>query len=243
MREVITNLILNAIDAMPSGGTITIRTSEAGSAAILEVSDTGTGMTEEVRRRCLEPFFTTKGEHGTGLGLSMCHGIVKRLGGSIEIESETGKGTTIRIKLPLPEKRAGQHADGGQPAQRWTPLRLLVVDDEEEARSLLRIMLTKKDHFVELAASGVEGLEKIRTQPFDAIVTDRAMPQMNGEEFAVAAKKAAPGTPILMLTGFGGITITNANKPEGVDIVVGKPVTSRELCELLDTLVNVKKTS
>ena len=244
LREAITNLILNAIDAMPSGGTLAINTGETDAVAIIEVRDFGTGMTEEVRRCCIEPFFTTKGEHGTGLGLSMCHGIIQRHNGSLEIESEIGKGTAIRISLPLPAKPRAHDSAAAVPSN--APVvsanrRALVVDDEATARTLLKILLTKQGYQVELAADGVEALEKVRKHPFDVIITDRAMPRMNGDQFALESKKIAPDTPIFMLTGFGGITVTDQNRPPGVDVVAGKPATSQEIREILDRLILAKK--
>ncbi len=232
LREGLTNLIFNAVDAMPHGGTITIRArvdgpgeGPEGSAAraVLEVTDTGIGMDEETRRRCMEPFFTTKGLQGTGLGLPMVYGIVRRHDGTIEIESEPGKGTTFTIRLPI---RTESVLQSGQPAQRIErQLRVLVVDDEDLVREALIAYLAEDGHSVESAANGREGLQKFRAGWFDLVVTDRAMPEMGGDELAAAVKQEAPNKPVLMVTGFGEVMKVQGERPQGVDAVISKPVT------------------
>jgi PAS domain S-box-containing protein len=140
LREVLTNLIFNAVDAMPNGGTLTVRTKRRGDTAALEVADTGTGMSEEVRQRCLDPFFSTKGERGTGLGLSMVFGIIQRHSGLLDLQSELGKGTTFIITLPLQE--AATAAPVSAPIRKPTrALRVLVVDDEAPVRDTLGAVL------------------------------------------------------------------------------------------------------
>ena len=171
LRELLTNLIFNAVDAMPEGGTIRLRTGlrEApvadGAAAgepqvFLEVSDTGTGMTEEVRRRCLEPFFTTKGERGTGLGLPMVFGIVKRHRGTLDIDSTVGKGTTFIVLLPPDTTQTREVQQRTQAPS--GPLSVLVVDDEPIARDVLTEYLTGDGHTVQTAVNGRDGIEKFK---------------------------------------------------------------------------------
>jgi signal transduction histidine kinase/ActR/RegA family two-component response regulator len=229
LREALTNLIFNAVDAMPQGGTITIRAhgeGREGSAAraVLEVIDTGIGMDEETRQRCMEPFFTTKGLQGTGLGLPMVYGIVRRHEGTIEIDSEPGKGTTFRIRLPIVTESGAQ--SGSQPSQRIDrQLRVLVVEDEDRVREALAGYLVEDGHTVESAINGREGLQKFHAGWFDLVVTDRAMPEMGGDELAVAVKQAARNTPVLMVTGFGDVMQAQGERPHGVDAVISKPVT------------------
>jgi signal transduction histidine kinase len=129
LREVLTNLIFNAVDAMPGGGTLTFRTRREGDTGVIEVADTGTGMTEEVRQRCLEPFFSTKGEHGTGLGLAMVFGIVQRHSGSLDLYSTPGQGTTFSIKLPLMDA-SGSHAAEVKASRPTPAFRILVAEDD-----------------------------------------------------------------------------------------------------------------
>src|ERR1017187_10198036 len=228
LREVLTNLIFNAVDAMPRGGTITIRTYRDDGHVVLEISDTGTGMTEEVRRRCLEPFFTTKGERGTGLGLSMIYGIIQRHQGTIDIETEVGKGTTFIIHLPVLTAQPRSEPKA-QPVDAVQPLHVLVVDDEAVVRRIVGEYLKLDGHIVEVATNGHDGLEKFRNSQFDLVLVDRAMPGMSGDQVAATIKSAEPKVPVVMLTGFGSMMDAADEKPAGVDLVLGKPVTINAL--------------
>jgi CheY-like chemotaxis protein len=209
---------------MPQGGSITVRTRSANSRVILEVADSGTGMTEEVRQRCLEPFFTTKGDRGTGLGLSMVYGILQRHQGSIEIETAPGKGTTFRLSLPAAqEKLPTSKRDLITAAMR--PLQVLLVDDEAMVRQILREYLIGDDHVVETAANGREALDKLPKADFDVVILDRAMPGLSGDQVAVAIKELKPELPVILLTGFGNMMQAAGETPPGIDLVLGKPVT------------------
>jgi signal transduction histidine kinase len=221
LREVLTNLIFNAVDAMPKGGTITLRTRSTPNSAVLEVSDTGTGMTEDVRRRCLEPFFSTKGERGTGLGLSMVFGIVQRHSGSLDLRSELGKGTTFIITLPLQEAAAEAGATAANHAP-MRPLRLLVVEDEAPIRDTLSAILTADGHDVTMANDGVAGLREFNDGVFDLVLSDKAMPGMSGDQMASAIKRVSPKTPIILLTGFG--LFHDKSEFPGVDVLASKPI-------------------
>jgi PAS domain S-box-containing protein len=227
LREALTNLIFNAVDAMPRGGTVTLRTRADGDAVCLEVTDTGLGMTEEVRRRCLEPFFSTKGDRGTGLGLSMVYGIVQRHGGTIDIQSRLGVGTTFCLRLPL-RPAAATSSEPTETAP-LPALRVLVVDDETSVRDIITELLTGDGHTVTAAADGREALEKLQAGTFDLVLLDRAMPGMNGDQVAAAVKKLRPTLPVIMLTGFGVLMQANQECPAGVDFVVPKPVTLEDL--------------
>ncbi len=221
LREVLTNLIFNAVDAMPKGGTITLRTRCTGDCAVLEVSDTGSGMTEDVRRRCLEPFFSTKGERGTGLGLSMVFGIVQRHSGSLDLRSELGKGTTFSITLPLQEAANATTATASSHAP-IRPLRMLVVEDEAPVRDTLSAILTADGHEVTLANDGLAGLQQFNDGTFDLVLSDKAMPGMSGDQMATAIKRVSPGTPIILLTGFG--LFHDKSEFPSVDVLASKPV-------------------
>jgi signal transduction histidine kinase/ActR/RegA family two-component response regulator len=238
LREVLTNLIFNAVDAMPRGGTLTLRTrtDPTGEWVLTEVTDTGVGMSEEVRRRCLEPFFSTKGERGTGLGLAMVFGIIQRHEGSLDIESERGRGTTFRVGLRVQkEPAAGMTASLSESGGR--PLRILVVDDDAVPREVAVACLEADGHSVETATNGQEALEKFQAGWFDVVVTDRAMPVMNGVILAATIKRLAPRKPaIIMLTGFGELMSAAGERPPGVDLVVSKPVTLSKIREALKEL-------
>lgn len=232
LREALTNLVFNAVDAMPEGGTIAFRTRPAGDRVILEVSDTGTGMTEEVRRRCMEPFFTTKGERGTGLGLAMVHGIVRRHEGSIDIRSEWGKGTTVALVLPA---QGSRHVETGPREEEgaWRSLRVLVVDDDPLVLEVLREYLAGDGHVVEAATDGLQGLEKFRSGSFDVVVTDRAMPRMSGDQMAAILRQSTPRVPVILLSGFGEVVEGAPQRLQGVDLVLSKPVTLAALRQAL----------
>ncbi|MFQ5897234.1 MAG: ATP-binding protein [Candidatus Methylomirabilia bacterium] len=223
LREVLTNLIFNAVDAIPESGTITLRARPDGEHAVLEVSDTGTGMTEEVRQRCLEPFFSTKENRGTGLGLSMVYGIIQRHQGTIDIESEPGKGTTFIIRLPVQTEQVAGDAkpEARAPSRR---LRVLVVDDEPLVCRVMTDYLTSDGHTVETATNGREALEKFRAGQFDLVVTDQGMPEMSGDRLAAAIKRLAPDKPVILVTGFGKTAKADDDKPADVDFIVSKPV-------------------
>jgi len=230
LREVLVNLILNAVDALPEGGEITLTTSLDGDAVVLEVKDSGTGMTDEVRQRCLEPFFTTKGPNGTGLGLAMVYGTIQRHRGTLDIASLPGQGTAIRLRFPIRTTSDEAEIDDDDViAERPTPRRILVVDDEPAVRHFLIEYLTRDGHAVMTATNGRDGWQAFLAGAFDLVVTDRAMPDVGGEQLAAAIKRRSPETPVIMLTGFGDIMAASGEHPWGVDLLVGKPVTIRAL--------------
>jgi signal transduction histidine kinase/ActR/RegA family two-component response regulator/HAMP domain-containing protein len=246
VREALTNLILNAVDAMPKGGTIVVRSrlaSFGGSAdefaqkILLEVSDTGSGMDDETRRRCLEPFFSTKGQRGTGLGLAMVYGVMERHEGTIEIESEVGKGTTMRLVFPVRE----MPADGGAPeiAEIKLPsLRILCIDDEPLLRDVMKQILEADGHKVQVADGGQSGIEAFRAaragnHPFEIVITDLGMPHLNGRQVAQIVKRESPTTPVIMLTGWGALMKAQGDSPAQVDGVLSKPPRISEIREKL----------
>jgi len=228
LREVVVNLILNAVDAMPESGRITLRTRPEGECVALAVSDTGVGMPEEVRQRCLEPFFTTKAGEGAGMGLSTIHGILQRHEGSIDIESREGEGTTFIIQLPAAlEEPAAAPDEGAAEAARM--LRVLVVDDEPMVREVVAQCLAADGHTTVTAEDGRMGLEAFQTGKFDLVIVDRAMPEMSGDELAARIRRVASDQPIIMLTGFGDMMAAAGEHPKDVDAVVAKPVTMQAL--------------
>lgn len=233
LREVLTNLIFNAVDAMPDGGTIMVETAIEEECAVVRVRDTGTGMSEVVRQRCLEPFFSTKGERGTGLGLSMVYGIVERHRGKLDIESTLGQGTTFIVRLPLAEELPQEKIAETPVRSTSSGLEVLIVDDEERIRDVVTTYLRCDGHRVAQAASGREALEKFRRHPFDLVVLDRVMPEMNGEQTARFLKQLNPRVPVIMLTGFGSPT-----DAPSVDIVLNKPITIDALRHTIDKVLH-----
>lgn len=232
LREALTNLIFNAVDAMPAGGEITFATRREPDRVCLEVRDTGCGMSAEVRNRCLNPFFSTKGDKGTGLGLSMVFGIVQRHEGQLEIESEPGRGTTFRIRLPsLVRTIDAFPAEESAPAR---PLKLLVVEDEEVTRIVVCKFLAADGHEVASAKNGEEALARWQPNAFDVVVTDQAMPGLTGGELASTIRGLAPEQRIILLTGFSRAALGENGAIEHVNLVLNKPISRRELRRALE---------
>jgi signal transduction histidine kinase len=224
LRDLLINLIFNAVDAMPKGGTLTLRTQSDGSQVVLEVEDTGTGMTEEVRLRCLEPWFTTKGDKGTGLGLAMVYGITQRHAGVIDIRSKVGEGTTFTVRLPVQVATEGV-IEAPATETRVRPLHVLVVDDEPQVREFLADYLGIDGHRVEAAADGREGLAKFLAGQFDLAVVDLAMPELSGGQLTAIFKQLTPDMLVISLSGFGELLEGSSS----ADLTLSKPVTVEEL--------------
>jgi len=243
IREALINLIFNAVDALPNGGTLTLRTKAAAGAdepgqLLVEVGDDGAGMDEETRRRCLEPFFTTKGERGTGLGLAMVYGIVKRHNAEIDIDSAIGKGTTVSLSFPIPAAPPTAPSTPQSRPVALPRLRLLLVDDDPLLLKSLRDTLETEGHIVVAANGGAAGINafkeaRARGEAFAAVITDLGMPNVDGRKVASAVKDASPETPVIMLTGWGKRLTSEDDIPAHVDRVLSKPPKLRELREAL----------
>ncbi|MBI2466311.1 MAG: GAF domain-containing protein, partial [Candidatus Rokubacteria bacterium] len=202
LREALTNLVFNALDAMPEGGRLVLETGVEGDWVYCIIVDTGVGMSEDVRHRVFDPFFTTKGERGTGLGLSVVYGIVTRHGGEIDVRSAPGRGSVFTIRLPV-AREVPAVAPGLSPAPRPRPgARILVVEDEAEVRDVLVEILEAQGHAVTPCADGESGVARLRTEPFDLVFTDLGMPGMSGWEVARLVKLERPGTPVALVTGW-----------------------------------------
>jgi signal transduction histidine kinase/PAS domain-containing protein/ActR/RegA family two-component response regulator len=247
IRDALTNLILNAVDAMPQGGTLTVRSltdgmgvAGAAARALIEISDTGVGMTEAVRSRCLEPFFTTKGERGTGLGLAMVYGMVQRHSAGLEIDSEPGQGTTMRLSFAVSSPAI--EASTAALAMALGPQRLLLVDDDPILLQSLTEVLQGDGHLVTAADGGQQGIDEFFAarqsgQPFAVVITDLGMPNIDGRTVATAIKAASPETPVVLLTGWGQRMQDDGERPADVDRVLGKPPKLAELRTALVQLV------
>jgi signal transduction histidine kinase/ActR/RegA family two-component response regulator len=249
LREAMTNMVFNSVDALPQGGTITIVTRSsrrnlqvtggADQELHIEVRDNGIGMDEKVRQHCLEPFFSTKLQTGgTGLGLAMVYGMIKRHGGGIEIDSTPGRGTCVRLIFPILERATTVPRPQAQQEKPCRPLRILCIDDEPELRQLMHDVLEVHHHEVSVAPSGREGLEMFRTnmqtrQPYEVVITDLGMQDMDGHQVARAIKSESPKTPVIMLTGWGTIMKANGETAPEVDAVLSKPPRFQELNSLL----------
>ncbi len=226
LREALTNLILNAVDAMPGGGTLTCATVVADGAVEVTVTDTGVGIPDGIREKIFDPFFTTKGPQGTGLGLAMTYGIVSRHGGRIGVESVEGRGSTFRLTFPPAPAAAAEEggADGAGAGSGPGALRCLVVDDEEAVGAVLGDVLEAAGHAAVVMTDGATAIERLRTERFDVVFTDLAMPGISGWQVARAAQAAAPGVPVFLVTGFGVELSTEERRAHGVAGVLAKPV-------------------
>lgn len=230
IREALINLVFNAVDAMPQGGALTLRTrrveEDAAPRVAIEVSDTGIGMDEATQRRCLEPFFTTKGERGTGLGLAMVYGMAQRHGAELRVASEPGEGTTVSLAFLLQAQPPAEPPRA--PAMPTRPLRLLLVDDDPVLLRSLRDTLEGDGHTVFAADGGHAGIDAFAAaaddgDPFDAVITDLGMPHVDGRQVAAAVKALSAETPVMLLTGWGQRMSDDGDAPACVDVVLSKP--------------------
>jgi signal transduction histidine kinase/CheY-like chemotaxis protein len=224
LREVVMNLLFNAIDAMRHSGTIRIATWSADDWTYCSITDTGVGMNEDVRRRAFEPFFTTKGPQGTGLGLSVSHGIVQRHGGELSLRANEPSGTIVTIRLP--EATAAAAGPASSPTPAGPPLRVLVIDDEITVREALADTLADDGHSVIQASSGKEGLARLgEGARVDVVITDLGMPDMTGWDVARGVRTQFPGLPIGLVTGWAVALEMSDEERRAVDFVIAKPYT------------------
>jgi PAS domain S-box-containing protein len=236
LREAITNLIFNALDAMPRGGTIVLSARRDGGRVRIDIADSGVGMTSDVRQRIFEPFFTTKGERGMGLGLAMVFGIVQRHGGQIDVTTTVGQGTIVHLSFPSGQAgAAGSSGDAGEQSTRQ--LRILVVDDEPKLAALAAGMTRRDGHQATTVYSGEEALEHLAAAPFDLVLTDLSMGDgMNGWDLAAAIGHISPGLPVVLTTGWGAAIDEEEARARGVQAVVAKPYHIAEIREVVTRL-------
>lgn len=240
LRQVLMNFVFNAVEAIPDGGRVTLRLRARPGKIVVEVADTGIGMNEEERRKCLDPFFTTKTE-GTGLGLSVCHGIVEGYGGSLEIESDVEQGTTIRMILPSSnfaskEAVSEENDAGGQPLP--SNLRILYVEDDDKVRASFGFMASSLGWQVDLAEDGPTGMAMFQSTAYDVVVTDLGMPGMDGKEVTRIVKEVRPETSVVVISGWPQKRVLEAFEGETKpDFVLPKPT---DMDDLEKTLVKIQ---
>ncbi len=238
LREAFLNLLNNALDAMPAGGRFTFRTTTEGGRVVVRAQDGGCGMSEETRRRVFEPFFSTKGAQGNGLGLAVVWGIVTRHGGQIQVESTLGRGTTFVASLPVPAELPADARAGGTTALPAGKRVLVVEDNPEILQSMGELLRENGCHVIE-AADGLAAISRIETESVDLVLTDLAMPGASGWEVAAACRERSPGTPVGLITGFGDRLEPGKIEQHGVQFVVAKPFTSTELLREVSAALNV----
>ena len=236
LREVFTNLLLNAVDAMPDGGTLRLITRDDDDRIVVEVRDTGLGMAAETQARCFDPFFTTKAVKGTGLGLSVAYGIVNRHHGTISVESAAGEGTTFRLAFPVKRAAPPLTTRADDPAETGS-FRMIVVDDEKEVLAVLGELLEALGQSVTTAQGGIEGLARLRScaaggapaSPPEIVFTDLGMPGVSGWDIARETKELFPEAYVVLVTGWGVQIDAESAKAKGVDYLLGKPFTVEDV--------------
>jgi PAS domain S-box-containing protein len=238
LREAITNLIFNAVDALPHGGSIGLSARRTNDRVTLEVRDTGTGIPQEVRSRIFDPFFTTKGEHGTGLGLPQVLTIVERHAGAVDVDSEPGRGTTFKLTFPASTNAATEETElsivRAVPAAKVS-LRVLVVEDEDQLARMACLVLTQRGHRASIAASGDEALAYLEEERFDLVISDLGLgPGKNGWDVAEAVRQRWTDTRFVLVTGWGAAIDLTEARARGVDRVIAKPYRIAELREIAD---------
>jgi signal transduction histidine kinase/DNA-binding response OmpR family regulator len=228
LREVFSNLLHNALDAMPEGGVCRFALTEEEGGAVVAVADTGCGMTEEVRRRAFEPFFTSKGPQGTGLGLSVAWGIVQRHGGTIDVQSVPGSGTTFVVRLPVPAELPAPPAPPPAP-ESVRGRRVLVVDDEPEVRTVLGDLLREAGCLVTAVADGAEALVVCERERFDLVLSDVSMPGLSGWEVTARLRRRFPDIRLGVVTGWGDRLDPAQVRAAGIQVVIAKPFHAEDL--------------
>lgn len=238
LREVLMNVVINACEAIPGDGTIDISTDSTPEQVVISISDTGVGMSPEVKERIFDPFFTTKGLKGTGLGLSVALSIISRHNGAIDVDSVEGEGTTVRISLPisrLAEESPEARASGAPRTSR--PVSILVIEDEPLIRETLADMLSLGGHRVMLASNGEEGIALFEKGKYDLVFTDLSMPGISGWDVVKAIKRHNSDIPVIMVTGWG-VGIDQAEMDRyGVDEVLPKPFDIDNVLSLVNKLM------
>jgi CheY-like chemotaxis protein len=257
LEQVILNLAVNSRDAMSDGGTLILETQNVdfeepyagphstlprGRYAMLAVTDTGAGMDAETRSHLFEPFFTTKAQgYGTGLGLSTVYGIVKQSSGEIVVYSEPGQGTCVKIYFPsVTETAVADPAEGVMEKMQPGSETILLVEDEEAVRRLVRRTLEKQGYRVLVAASGVEAvrLAERHSGPIHLLVTDVVMPHMSGRETAERLKAMRPGMHVLYVSGYTETTIVRGGTLDTGETFLQKPFTPRALMRQIRDLLD-----
>jgi len=236
LREALLNIIFNAVDRMPQWGMISIKAWREDNQVVLSIADTGAGISEEIKTKIFDPFFTTKGSEGMGLGLSITYGIITRHGGSIEVDSILGQGSTFYVKLPV---------EDGEMEQKFSPdtpdstekANILLVDDDPEVSEVLELMLAQMGHRVAVVAQGAVAVALFEQGDYDLVITDLGMPDISGWEVAKAIKEKSPRTPVVLITGWGVQLDSEEMSRSGVDGIIAKPFSKESLMDQLVRLL------
>lgn len=234
LREVLTNLIFNAVDAIRDNGVIRVRTGIHAGRVFASVSDDGIGIPPEVREKVFQPFFTTKGKRGSGLGLSISCGIIERHEGEIVLESEVGRGSTFTICLPLANGKPKAEAPRDEPEESCTKGRILVIDDDKYIREVVSEILLSVGHQVDVAVDGIDGMAQFNKHRYDMVFTDLGMPGISGWEVARRIKASDQSIPVVVMTGWGAQVEEAKVKGTGVSRVLAKPMQMRQVLSVTE---------
>ena len=240
IREVFTNIINNALDAMPDGGSITIRTFREDNHTCIRIADTGVGIPETIRNQIFDPFFTTKGVQSTGLGMSVSYGIINRHHGTIAVDSAEGKGSAFTIKLPITQEKSQENVIVQPEAEKNRKARILVIEDEEDVRQLLFDILSSEGHEVEVASDGIQGLDIFKGRDFDLVCTDLGMPKVSGWQVAEEIKRIGRKVPVAIITGWDVNIMESELKEKAVNFVIQKPFQVKQVLSLVKEGVLLK---
>jgi PAS domain S-box-containing protein len=244
LKEVFTNVLLNAVEAIPKEGKIVIKVWTDRRSVFISFADSGTGIPEDVKQKIFDPFFTTKGVKNTGLGLSVAYGIIQRHQGDIQIESKQGEGTTVVVRLPVSqilEKKQVKEEKPDRPSLPPDSTKILVIEDEQAVRELFFDILTLANYTVKVTPDGSEGIELYKREKFDIVFTDLGMPKMSGWEVAKAIKEIDSSTPVFLITGWGVEMSEEKLKESGIDQVVCKPIKVETLLTLVSQVMEARK--
>jgi len=240
IREVFTNIINNALDAMPDGGSITIRTCREDDHICIKIADTGAGIPEMIRNRIFDPFFTTKGVQSTGLGMSVSYGIISRHHGSIAVDSTEGNGTAFTVKIPITREMSHEKPLLKTEAEKNRKARILVIEDEDDVRQLLFDILSSEGHEVEVASDGIQGLDLFMERDFDLVCTDLGMPKVSGWQVAEEIKRIGRKVPVAIITGWDVNIMESELKEKAVNFVIQKPFQVKQVLSLVKEGVTLR---
>jgi PAS domain S-box-containing protein len=240
IREVFVNIILNALDAMPEGGNLNISGAVSEGMAITSITDTGCGISEDVRQHIFEPFFTTKGVAGTGLGLAVSYTTIERHGGTIEVDSESGQGSTFIIKIPLVDlsDTLFNHNREISVNSSTRNLRILVIEDDDRVREVISEILSLSGHFVESVINGTQALTQLEKSEYDLVLTDLSMPDIDGWAVASAVRKRWKNSKVILLTGYGNQIDNFEEQKDQIDGILAKPISMEDLNKTIHDLLN-----
>jgi signal transduction histidine kinase/ActR/RegA family two-component response regulator len=239
LAEAFSNLIMNSIDALPQGGNISICSTRQDDKAILKFQDTGVGMDEVTLKRIFFPFFTTKGRQGTGMGLSVVYGIINRHRGEIDVTSKIGKGTTFTIILPV-SQQTSETAIVQPKVVQVSKARVLLVDDDENIRSVISDMLDLLGHQVMAAPCGEDGVKLFQKHDFDLVITDLGMPGISGWDVTRTCKDLKPQVPVIMISGWGNQIDEDMISQSRLDGVLAKPFEMNKIKAMLNKVLSEK---